>query len=83
MEENMDMDCSFQGEEEVRTILNIENIKRIIPGASIPCTFNHNYHTKFHPCIRIFDVVDCTNGSIRRHYTEKKVARGRKEEQKS
>jgi hypothetical protein len=72
------MDCFFQEEEVVKTILNIKNGKGPILGLGAPCNFNHYSHSKFHPHMCIFDVVDCTNGSISSHWVYEKVARGRK-----
>jgi hypothetical protein len=60
----------------------IESRKWRILGASIPRTFNHYYHSNFRFKMYIFDGVGCPTGSIRRDYTEKNVARGRKEEQR-
>ena len=64
MEENIDMDCFFYEEDEVRTILNIKNMNWI-PGTSISCNFNHYSHSKFRSKTCVKNAIDCDTRSIK------------------
>ena len=79
MEENIDMDCFFHDLDEVRTILNIENINWIIPGARVESIFNQYYLSKFCPKTCGKNVMDCSNGPIKLHSANEMFARGRKD----